>query len=82
MSVQEPMLAELDRVLKKTYVTRADVEQFLSGVLTEKKLAGDAPCDFWKKANFLNIQSGGNSQREDVRDVRDRPAEDMRPGPQ
>ena len=63
-AVQEPMLAELDRVLKKTYVTRADVEQFLSGVLMEKKLAGDAPCDFWKKANFLNIQGGGNSQRE------------------
>ena len=63
-SVQEPMLAELDHVLKKAYVTRANIEQFLGGVLTAKKLAGDDPCNFWKKANFLNIQGGGNSQRE------------------
>lgn len=62
--VQEPMLAELDHVLKKTYMTRASVEQFLANVLTAKKLAGDAPCAFWEKANFLNIQGGGNSQRE------------------
>lgn len=63
-SVQEPILAELDHVLKKTYVTRANVEQFLGGVLRAKNLAGDDPCDFWGKANFLNIQGGGNSQRE------------------
>ena len=63
-AVQEPMLAELDHVLKETYVTRANVEQFLGIVLTAKKLAGDDPCNFWRKANFLNIQGGGNSQRE------------------
>ena len=63
-SVQVPMLAELDHVLKKTYVTRPNVEQFLGNVLTVKKLAGDDPCNFWKKANFLSIQGGGNSQRE------------------
>ena len=63
-SVQEPMLAELDHVLRKSYFTRAKVEQFLEGVLTAKKLAGGDPRNFWKKANFLNIQMGGNSQRE------------------
>ncbi len=63
-AVQDPMLAELDHVLKKTYVTRANVEQFLGIVLTARKLAGDDPCDFWRKANFLSIQGGGDSQRE------------------
>ena len=63
-AVQEPMLDELDHVLKKTYVTRANVEQFLGAVLKAKGLAGGDPCNFWKKANFLNIQCGGNSQRE------------------
>ena len=58
------MLAELDHVLKKTYVTRANVEQFLGAVLTAKELAGDDPCNYWRNANFLNIQGGGNSQRE------------------
>lgn len=58
------MLAELDHVLNKTYVTRANVEQFLRAVLTVKKLAGDDPCNFWRKANFLSIQGRGNSQRE------------------
>jgi len=63
-SVQEPMLAELDHVLGKTYVSRTDGEKFISGILTAEKLAGANPGDFWKKANFLNIQEGGNSQRE------------------
>ena len=63
-AVQDPMLAELDHVLKKTYVTRANVEQFLGVVLTAKELGGDDPCDFWRKANLLSIQGAGNSQRE------------------
>ena len=62
--VQEPMLAELDHVFKKTYVPRTEVKRFLCRVATAKKLAGDDPCDFWKTVNFLNIQGGGNSQRE------------------
>lgn len=63
-AVQEPILAELDYVLKKTYVTRASVGQFLTNMLTAQKLVGDDPCNFWKEANFLNIQDRGNSQRE------------------
>ena len=62
--VQEPMLAELDHVLNKTYVTRTAVEEFLAIVLMAPKLVGDNASDFWKQANFLDIQGGGNSQRE------------------
>ncbi len=63
-AVQEPILDELDHVLKKTYISKPEVEKFLTSLLTDSTLAGVNPCDFWKKANFLNIQGGGNSQRE------------------
>lgn len=63
-AVQQPILSELDHVLKKTYITKPEVKTFLTSLTTTAKLAGATPCDFWKSANFLNIQGGGNSQRE------------------
>lgn len=63
-SVQEAILAEVDHVLAKTYVKKSSVEHFVDGVLKAQKLAGANPCAFWAKANFLNIQSSGNSQRQ------------------
>ncbi|HXU21064.1 MAG TPA: hypothetical protein VN788_10820 [Verrucomicrobiae bacterium] len=62
--VQEPMLAELDHVLKKTYISKPKVEAFLTSVLQSRQLVGASPCDFWRSANFLDIQGGGSSQRE------------------
>lgn len=66
-TVQDPLLAELDHVLKKTYITKPEVETFLSSLVTNAELAGTSTCDFWKSANFLSIQGGGNSQREMLR---------------
>lgn len=66
-AVQDSILAELDQVLKKTYITKPEVETFLSSLVTNAKLAGANPCDFWKSANFLSIQGGGHSQREMLR---------------
>lgn len=63
-TVRDPLLAELDQVLTRTYITRVEVETFLASLVTNAKLAGDNPCDFWRSANFLSIQGGGNSQRE------------------
>ncbi len=63
-SVQQQVLSELDHILKKTYLARTDVEKFLSGVISSKKLTGKDPRAFWKKANILHIQEAGNSQRE------------------
>ncbi len=62
--VQEPMLEELDHVFKQTYIAKASVQTFLSSLLKNKKLAGGNPCLFWKTVKFLDIQGGGNSQRE------------------
>jgi len=62
--VQEPMLEELDYVLKETYYSRATVEEFLAKLVRSKKLTGEDPCSFWRSVRFLNIQDAGNSQRE------------------
>jgi hypothetical protein len=60
--VQVPLLRELDHVLKQTYFARATVSQFFGKQIAHKTLAGDQPCDFWRKAHFLDIQQNGHSQ--------------------
>ena len=65
--VQEPILEELDHVLKRTYMPKAAVQEFLSSLVSNKKLAGDDPCAFWGSVKFLDIQARGNSQREMLR---------------
>lgn len=62
--VQLPMLQELDHVLKQTYISRKRAIEYLEGLITAVKLTGTNSCDFWKRANFLNIQKNGYSQKE------------------
>ncbi len=63
-SVQEPILVEVDHVLKNTYISKPEVAKFLAALLKNPKLAGANPCAFWKAVGPLAIQQGGNSQRE------------------
>ena len=63
-SVQDPILEELDYVFKKSYFSKTDFEDYLTGMIKSKKLAGQNPCDFWKDVSFLDIQQGGKSQSE------------------
>lgn len=61
---QEPILEEMSHILGKAYFAKSDVMSFLTAVATNtEKLTGANPSEFWRKANFLNIQLGGNSQR-------------------
>jgi hypothetical protein len=62
--VQIPLLRELDHVLKQTYFARATVSQFFGKQIANKTLAGDQPCDYWRKTHFLDIQQNGHSQAE------------------
>lgn len=62
--VQIQMLAELDHVLGETYISKVRVQEFLSTLVKSKEFAGENPRTFWEKVSFLNIQGGGNSQRE------------------
>jgi hypothetical protein len=62
--VQEPLLDELNRVFKQTYISKANTREFLSKLVKNDKLAGKDHCSFWEGVQFLKIQGGGNSQRE------------------
>ena len=64
--VQQPILAEMEHVLARTYLTKANVETFITKLVTSPNpdLTGTNPCAFWGAAHFLNIQGGGNSQRD------------------
>ncbi|OBX34999.1 hypothetical protein A8U91_04062 [Halomonas elongata] len=64
VAVQLPILTEIDHVLKNTYFSADIVARFLRGALKTKKLAGDDPCSFWPQVELLEVQGGGNSQRE------------------
>lgn len=68
--VQERILAEVNHVLNRTYISKTAVEKFLSSLVNNKDLAGSDPCSFWESVEFLDIQGQGNSQREIVADVR------------
>lgn len=62
--VQQPILAEMEHVLGRTYLTKRNVERFLTMLVKNPKLVGTDPCAFWRGVEFLDIQGGGNSQRD------------------
>ncbi|MEQ6328920.1 hypothetical protein VLF92_11385 [Pseudomonas chengduensis] len=61
---QLPFLREFDHVIKRTFITRRNVKDFLRKLVTNQKLVGDDPAAYWSSANFLNIQQHGHSQQE------------------
>jgi hypothetical protein len=63
-AVQEPILVEMEHVLRHTYFSRHYVTQFFSALISYERLAGHDPCAFWRNANFMNLQTAGNSQRD------------------
>ena len=60
--VQLPILREVDHVLKNTYFSKEKVSKFIRTAIRTAKLTGPNPKDFWRSANFLDIQGGGDSQ--------------------
>jgi len=62
--VQDHILEEMDQLLSKTYISREYMTSFLKGLATHEKFCGGDSKAFWKRANLLDIQQGGNSQRE------------------
>lgn len=51
-------------MLGKVYFSKERVRECLVRLVRSPKLTGDNPRDFWRQARFLNIQGGGNSQRD------------------
>lgn len=62
--VRLPLVAELGHILPKSYFSGKATADFWKRLVTAKKLVGDDPVEFWKKANFFDAQQGGASQSE------------------
>jgi hypothetical protein len=62
--VQDDILGEVDHLLSKTYISREGMTSFLRSLATHKDFCNGDPKAFWKRANMLDVQRGGNSQRE------------------
>jgi len=61
---QDGILSEVHHLLSNTYISRDDMTSFLRGLATHEEFCDGKPKRFWKRANLLDIQQGGNSQRE------------------
>jgi hypothetical protein len=61
-AVRDPILTELDHVLKETYLPKTAVRKFLASLVKNENLATSDPCAFWSNVAFLDIQQGGDSQ--------------------
>jgi hypothetical protein len=61
-AVRDPILTELDQVLKLTYLPKAAVKKFLASLVKNEDLGTAYPRAFWRDVAFLDIQKGGNSQ--------------------
>lgn len=63
--IQDPLLEALANVMSKTYVSRDTFRNFLKNLASTNKLTrGTDPGAYWRRANLLRIQGGGNSQNE------------------
>ena len=65
-SVQDAILAEMQYVIQRAYVTRKGAEDFLRGLVQNVALVGSDPCKFWRTACVLKIQTQGGSQTQMV----------------
>ena len=59
---QDPILEEVDHILKRTYFSEKRIRQFLDGLAQNEKLVGDSPREFWERVDPLRIQVRGTSQ--------------------
>jgi len=59
---QPVVLAETERMLSKTYISRASAKSFIDALVMSKKVTGDDPAAFWRSAGFLRLQSASQSQ--------------------
>lgn len=61
---RDPILNELVHVFHRTYFSRAKVQTFIDSIVMNPKFAGENPCEFWKGAKVLNLQTAGHSQKD------------------
>lgn len=62
--VQLDVLRETVHILKETYFSKSEIEETFSGLIYDDDFIGDDATGFWSEASLLDIQQGGNSQRD------------------
>lgn len=60
---REIILDEMINIFNKLYLTEEEVQTFLTGLLTNKKLAGANYQNYWNEVSLLDIQTDGSSQK-------------------
>jgi hypothetical protein len=58
------ILKEMDNILRKFYVNKETVRQYLKALLNTKEIVGESFLDNYKTIKFLDIQRKGESQKE------------------
>lgn len=64
---QLPFLREFEHVIKQTFFTKKNVDDFLRILVKSENITKGDPRTFWSSARFLNIQKNGQSQKEMLR---------------
>lgn len=67
---REVVLAETNRILKKTYITQEEFTTFINTIITSPKFSTENQADFWSNISLFNLQLNGHSQNELVKQVR------------
>ncbi|ACC72524.1 hypothetical protein PPMP20_26845 [Paraburkholderia phymatum] len=68
---QDEILAELDHVLGRTYITETSFRAWIAHFVADANILGPAPADFWAGAQLLANQGGGGSQRHLIQVIRE-----------
>ncbi|MTJ06892.1 hypothetical protein [Anabaena sp. UHCC 0204] len=61
---QKVILEQMDRILKNYYISRQVAQEFVTAVLTFQAIFGSNPAKTIKNAQFLRVQTKGNSQND------------------
>ncbi|HGE5977020.1 TPA: hypothetical protein ACGGSC_001704 [Vibrio cholerae] len=68
---REIVLAETNRILKRTYITKEEFSKFISSLITSPKFSTENQADFWSNVSLCDVQLNGKSQTELVSLVRE-----------
>ncbi len=58
------ILDQMDRILKKYYISRTLAQKFISNVVSSQEIFGSTPATIIPNVQFLRIQTIGNSQND------------------
>lgn len=61
---QKVILKEIYYIVKNSYFSKSKIFSFIKTLISTPELVTNDPISFWDNAHLLNIQKGGNSQKD------------------